>query len=105
MSKRGKQAWSLAADKASKVEKKRKDVFVDVTELPESNANETIIQVSALDDLVRLSDAFFKPVLRKAPASDAEPWRYYVFDGSTRYEYLLDRQELSRTGDKEKASR
>jgi hypothetical protein len=75
------------------IEKKRKDLIVNIAGLPPLNEGDTIIEVSSLDDLVRVSDSFIKPVLRKPPTNAKDPFVYYVIDGSTRYEYLF-KQEL-----------
>ncbi len=86
---------AMPVRKIVKAEKKRKDALVDVVELPALAEGDTIIQVSSLEALGRVSDAFMKPILRRLPDNDMEPYAYYVLDGSTRYEYLFSRKSAS----------
>jgi len=80
---------AMPARKLGKVEKKRKDVMVDIDEVPVLGAEDKVIRVSSLEDLARVSDTFFKPILRRPPTDSSEPQAYYVLDGSVRYEYLF----------------
>ena len=86
---------AMPVRKVVKVEKKRKDVLVDVIESPALAEGDTVIQVSSLEALGRVSDAFMKPILRRLPDGDTEPHAYYVLDGPTRYEYLFSQQSAS----------
>jgi len=79
---------------ARQARKKHEDVMVDVERLPQSKAeemimtigsSEAVISVSSLDELVKVSESLFKPVLHKA-----EPGKhtYWVIDGLMTYEYV-----------------
>jgi hypothetical protein len=81
--------------KIVKTEKKHKDVLVDIAELPTLAEGDTIIQVSSLEALGRVSDTFMKPILRRLPDGAREPYAYYVLDGSTRYEYVFSEKSTS----------
>lgn len=66
--------------------RKRKDAFVDVQQLPETNSGDAIVHASSLDELVKASDSLLKPVLHKAgPDGHA----FCIIDGATRYQYFL----------------
>jgi hypothetical protein len=68
---------------------------VDIAELPTLAEGDTIIQVSSLEALGRVSDTFMKPILRRLPDGAREPYAYYVLDGSTRYEYVFSEKSTS----------
>ena len=74
-------------EEALRAIKKHKDVIVDIEELPEANARETVIQLSSLDELVKAADGLLKPVLHRA---EAQKHTYCVIDGLTRYEYISE---------------
>ena len=73
-------------EQAIRTKKERKDVIVDVEELPPSWISNAAIPFDSLDELVKIADALLKPVLHKA-----EPGKhtYYVVDGAIRYTYVL----------------
>ena len=77
---------STVEAKARQARKKHKDIIIDILKLPEAKAEEIVISLSSLDDLVKAADALLKPVLHKA---EPEKHTYCVIDGLTRYEYVL----------------
>jgi hypothetical protein len=70
---------------AARARKKYKQVLVDIAELPEVKPGETVIPLSSLDDLVRISDDLVKPVLHQASGGRHV---YCTIDGSVRYQYI-----------------
>jgi len=74
-----------------RAKRKHKDVIVDVAELPEAKAGDTVIRLDSLDELIKGADALLKPVLHKA---EGQKHTYCVIDGSTRYEYTRQLEEL-----------
>ena len=42
-----------------------------------------------MEDLMKIADELLKPVIHQPPTTPEEAHGYYVFDGATRYEYLL----------------
>ena len=44
-----------------------------------------------MEDLMKIADELLKPVIHQQPATLEEANAYYVFDGATRYQYLLTR--------------
>ena len=71
---------------AARARKKYRQVMVDIEELPKVKPNETVIPLSSLDDLVKISDDLVKPVLHKA----AEGRHIYcAIDGAVRYQYIM----------------
>lgn len=85
---------SRIEEEALRAKKKYKNAIVDIKELPEAKADETVIWLSSLDELVKAADALLKPVLHKA---EPERHAYCVIDGLTRYQYVV-------TGTKEQGS-
>lgn len=71
---------------ALRLGKKYGDFIVDVEELPPVKAQETVISLTSIDDMVKLIDELHKPILHNA---EEKRHTYCVFDGLTRYEYLL----------------
>jgi len=80
---------------AIRAKKKYKQVMVDVEELPEVKANETVIPLSSLDDLVRIADDLVKPVLHQV---EAGRHIYCIVDGAVRYQYLLGEDNEEKIG-------
>ena len=72
--------------KAQRARKKYKDIIVEIKELPELKPGETIMSLDSLDDLIKAAQGLLKPILHKA---EKERHIYCVFDGSTRYQYVL----------------
>jgi len=58
---------------------------------------EKIISLGSMEDLIKVADELGKPIIHQAPTTPEEPHAYYVFDGATRYQYVV-------TGSKEQAS-
>ena len=50
---------------------------------------EKAISLSSTEDLIKIADELGKPVIHQAPGTPEEAHAYYVFDGATRYQYLL----------------
>jgi len=59
---------------------------------------EKIISLGSMEDLIKVADELGKLIIHQAPTTPEEAHAYYVFDGATRYQYLLA------TGGKEQAS-
>ncbi|MBU2009866.1 MAG: DUF5305 domain-containing protein [Chloroflexi bacterium] len=47
------------------------------------------LSVGSMQDLLRVASELGKPIMHQAPAGPREPHAYYVFDGATRYRYVL----------------
>jgi len=50
---------------------------------------EKIISIGSMEDLIKVADELSKPVIHQAPSTPEEAHAYYVFDGATRYQYVL----------------
>lgn len=72
---------------AQQARKKYRDLIVDVTEVPEVKAGETVISLSSLDDLITAAEELLKPVLHK---SEKDKHTYCAIDGLTRYQYVSE---------------
>jgi len=83
---------SKIEQEALRLSKKYGDFIVDIEELPPVKAQETVIPLTSIDDMVKLIDELHKPILHKA---GEKRHIYCVFDGSTRYEYLLAEEASS----------
>lgn len=96
-------AWSYWGSKAKRISPmdvealqariKRRDILVDVESLPPLRAEEIVIQMSSLQDLITAADASLKLVLHQA---EPERHTYCVIDGMTRYLYLTRLEEGAR---------
>ena len=51
--------------------------------------DEKTISIGSMEDLIKVADELGKPVIHQAPGTPEEAHAYYVFDGATRYQYLL----------------
>ena len=51
--------------------------------------DEKIISIGSMEDLIKIADELSKPVIHQAPSTPEEAHAYYVFDGATRYQYVL----------------
>ncbi|MBA7630615.1 hypothetical protein ES703_38138 [subsurface metagenome] len=85
---------------AQRAKKKYKDSIADIKELPEAKADEMVISLSSLNELVKAADALLKPVLHQA---EADKHTYCAIDGLTRYQYISeseppDRDKLGSSG-------
>jgi hypothetical protein len=47
------------------------------------------VSVGSMQDLIRVASELGKPIMHQAPAGPRKPHAYYVFDGATRYRYVL----------------
>ena len=56
-------------------------------DLPEDSQN--IINLSSMEDLIKIADELGKPVIHQVPGSAEDPHVYQVLDGVLRYQYLL----------------
>jgi len=72
------------------VKGKHKDLVVDVEKLPDTKDEETLIELGSLDELVKVAESIFKPVLRLA---EPERHTYCVIDGMARYQYVSFAEE------------
>ena len=77
---------SLSEKEALQTKRKYKEMVVDVKELPEAKAEEVVILLSSFDELLKVADTLFKPVLLKV---ELDKNTYCVIDGITRYQYIL----------------
>ena len=59
---------------------------------------EKIISLGSMEDLIKVADELGKPIIHQAPSQPQEPHAYYVFDGATRYQYIIS------TGSKEQGT-
>ena len=59
---------------------------------------EKIISLGSMEDLIKVAYKLLKPIIHQVRTTPEEAHGYYVFDGATRYEYLLT------AGTKEQAS-
>lgn len=50
---------------------------------------EKTISLGSMEDLITVADELGKPIIHQAPSTPQEGHAYYVFDGATRYQYLL----------------
>jgi len=50
---------------------------------------EKIISIGSMEDLIKVADELGKPIIHQAPTTPEEAHAYYVFDGATRYQYVL----------------
>lgn len=50
---------------------------------------EKIISLTSMEDLIKIADELGKPIVHQPPSTREQPHAYYVFDGATRYQYLL----------------
>lgn len=80
-----------------KARKKHKGVLVETTDLPARQANQIVVHVNTLNDLLELAEEMFRPVLYSSNSADIT---YCVFDeaGVLRYEFH------DSSGDKETAA-
>ncbi len=49
---------------------------------------ERLISLSSMEDLIKVADELGKLVIHQAPGVSEETHAYYVFDGTTRYQYV-----------------
>lgn len=51
---------------------------------------ETTISLGAMEDLIKVADELAKPIIYQEPVSNGELHAYFILDGTTRYQYLLN---------------
>ncbi len=78
-------AISRVEEEALRAKRKHKNVIVEVSELPPGKAEETVIPMESIDEIVKTADALLKPVLHQV---EADKHTYCVIDGLTRYQYI-----------------
>ena len=77
---------SAGEAEAMRAGKKYRQVMVDIEQLPEVKATETVIPLNSLDDLARIADDLVKPVLHQVQEGRHS---YCVIDGSVRYVHVI----------------
>ena len=70
------------------VEKKYGERIVEATSQTPIKG-EKIISIGSMEDLIKVADELSKPVIHQTPSTPEEAHAYYVFDGITRYQYVL----------------
>jgi hypothetical protein len=50
---------------------------------------EKIVSMGSMEDLIKVADELGKPVVHQPPSASEKRHAYYVFDGATRYQYIL----------------
>jgi hypothetical protein len=65
---------------------KYKDIIIEARDMPEIKADEKVLSVNSLEDLIKTSQGLLKPILHKAEYGQHV---YCVFDDSTRYQYVI----------------
>lgn len=60
---------------------------------------ERVISIDSIDSLVDTADELGKLVIYKPPTKRSESHSYYVFDGSTRYQYILGDKQVEQEDD------
>ncbi|UCH42970.1 MAG: hypothetical protein JSW16_00035 [Dehalococcoidales bacterium] len=77
-------------DELLRLRMKYKDTIIDVEELPQRITGDTVSVVNSLDELVKIADSLFKPVLHE---TQSEGHKYCVIDGAIRYTYNANYNE------------
>jgi hypothetical protein len=75
-----------AAQKVLEAHSRHKGMIIEVTEIPDTKAGETVVKVGSLDDLLKNAENLMKPVLHQVRG---EEHIYSVFDAGVRYEYRI----------------
>jgi len=73
---------------ALRVRKKYRQMMAEAT-VQTPIKGEKIISLGSIEDLITVANELGKPVIHQAPGNPEEPHAYYVFDGATRYQYVL----------------
>jgi hypothetical protein len=73
---------------ADRIKKKYGDWIVDTVNLP-SRADDRVISLNSLEDLIKVAEEIGKPVIHKMSTTPKREHTYHVFDGATRYDYTL----------------
>ena len=83
-------ALSEMEEEALRAKRKHKGLILDVGELPPIKADETVIHIGSVDELVSTADALLKPVLHHV---GVDRHTYFVIDGAVRYLYVIESKE------------
>ncbi|MFH1382490.1 MAG: DUF5305 family protein [Chloroflexota bacterium] len=79
---------SLLEQEAARISKKYgQRMAVATDQIP--TAGETTITLNSMEDLVKIADELGKPIVYQAGIGPDETHTYYVFDGASRYQYVL----------------
>jgi len=73
---------------ADRVKKKYSDWIVDTEDIP-ARADDRVIPLNSLEDLIKVAEETGKPVIHKKSSTSKGEHTYHVFDGATRYDYTL----------------
>ncbi len=84
------------AGKARDIGSKYKAMIVEVTDLPELRAGETVLPVESVEDLIKVGQGLLKPV-NHAGGQDSHV--YWVYDDTKRYEYRLSNGKMPASTD------
>lgn len=68
--------------------KKYGDWIVDTEDIP-TRADDRVISLNSLEDLIKVAEEIGKPVIHKKSPTPKGKHTYHVFDGATRYDYTL----------------
>lgn len=68
--------------------KKYGDWIVDTEDIP-ARADDRVISMNSLEDLIKVAEEIGKPVIHKKSPTPKGEHTYHVFDGATRYDYTL----------------
>jgi len=77
---------SAGEAEAARARKKYKQMMVEVGELPEVKAAETVVSLNSIDDLMRIADDLAKPVLHRETQG---MHTYCIIDSGARYLYQI----------------
>jgi hypothetical protein len=84
---------ALVAERAKEISQKYKSLMVEVNDLPEMKAGETIVPLESLGDLIKVSQGLLKPVHHWY---ESNKHIYWVYDDSRRYAYHLENGKVPR---------
>ncbi len=73
-------------ERVQEIRSRYQEMIIEAAELPEARANEKVLAVRSLDDLVKTSQGLLKPIMHRV---DKGEHVFCVFDDSTRYQYKL----------------
>jgi len=81
-------ARSLSDREALRIKKQYRHIVAEaMSQTPLEG--EKIISLGSMADLITVANELGKPIIHQAPTKSQEPHAYYVFDGATRYQYVL----------------
>lgn len=70
------------------VKKKYRERMAEATNQTPALGEKTI-SLGSIEDLIKVADELGKPVIHQPPRISEERHAYYVFDGATRYQYII----------------